>query len=187
MLRLRACRSATGWHAAVLSVICAAGAVGVAGPANAVVSVDVGMVGASASAPDAARWVWPIAGARIERPYAAPAHAYGPGHRGIDLLGGSGVAVRAPDSGVIAFSGAIAGRGIVTIDHGAGLVTTLEPVASELVAGTAVDGGQEVATLAAGGHTPAGALHLGVRLDGRYINPLVLLGGVPRAVLLPCC
>ena len=47
--------------------------------------------------------------------------------------------------------------------------------------------GDEVGVVALGGHTAAGALHFGVRLDGEYINPLLLLGGVPRAVLLPCC
>ncbi|WP_275934957.1 hypothetical protein [Microbacterium testaceum] len=41
--------------------------------------------------------------------------------------------------------------------------------------------------VATGGHTGPGTVHFGVRLDGEYINPLRLLGGVPRAVLLPCC
>ena len=76
---------------------------------------------------------------------------------------------------------------MVTIDHGDGLVTTLEPVASELVAGTPVAASAPVGVLATGGHVGPGVLHFGVRLDGEYVNPLVLLGGVPRAVLLPCC
>ena len=124
---------------------------------------------------------------RVERPFEAPAHRYGPGHRGIDVrpLGTSDV--RAPESGTIAFSGQVAGRGIVTIDHGDGYVTTLEPVESELAAGSSVRKGAPVGTLAAGGHASAGTLHFGVRLHGEYINPLLLLGGVPRAILLPCC
>mgnify|MGYP001116210698 CR=1 FL=1 len=44
-----------------------------------------------------------------------------------------------------------------------------------------------VGTVDVGGHTPAGAVHFGVREDGVYINPLLLLGGVERAILLPCC
>ena len=47
--------------------------------------------------------------------------------------------------------------------------------------------GEAVGELAFGGHTAPGAVHFGVRYEGEYINPLVLLGGVPRAVLLPCC
>ncbi len=132
-------------------------------------------------------WAWPLDEFRLERAYEAPAHRYGPGHRGVDLRGDPRTAVRAPASGTVAFSGSVAGRGILTIDHGDGLVTTLEPVASDLVAGAAVERGEQVAALAVGGHAPPGALHFGVRLDGEYISPLLLLGGAPRAVLLPCC
>lgn len=144
---------------------------------------------ASAQSADLASlgWVWPAERFRIERKYIAPAHAYGPGHRGIDLDLRGGVDVRSPADGVVAFVGAVAGRGVLTIDHGGGLVTTLEPVVGELVPGTRVQRGEAVATLALGGHAAAGRLHFGVRLNGDYINPLLLLGGVPRAVLLPCC
>jgi len=132
-------------------------------------------------------WVWPASNFRLARMYIAPAHEYGPGHRGIDLaLLGSSTLI-SPADGTVAFAGRVAGRGVLTIDHGAGLVTTLEPVDTTLVPGTPVRRGVEVATLALGGHSVPGELHFGVRLDGRYINPMLLLGGVPRAVLLPCC
>lgn len=132
-------------------------------------------------------WVWPLAQFTLVRPYVAPAHAYGPGHRGIDLKPLASVPVRAPAAGTVAFSGMVAGRGILTIDHGDGLVTTLEPIETALAPGTPVGRGEDVGTVAVGGHTAPGALHFGVRLDGEYINPLLMLGGVPRAVLLPCC
>ncbi|MEZ3161282.1 M23 family metallopeptidase [Microbacterium sp. BWT-B31] len=132
-------------------------------------------------------WLWPLGRFRLVEPYVAPAHRYGPGHRGIDLEPVDSTVVRAPASGVVAFSGMVAGRGVLTIDHGDGLVTTLEPVDSTLPIATLVARGDEVATVAIGGHTRPGALHFGVRLDGEYINPMLLLGGVPRAVLLPCC
>lgn len=138
--------------------------------------------------PAARGWVWPIAPFHLDRPFVAPAHPYGPGHRGIDLRPVEpGVAVRAPADGVIAFSGQVAGRGVLTIDHGDGLVSTLEPVVSDLAAGTRVTGGAPLGDIAEGGHSASGTLHFGVRLHGEYINPMVLLGGVPRAVLLPCC
>ncbi|HEY9310029.1 MAG TPA: M23 family metallopeptidase [Microbacterium sp.] len=132
-------------------------------------------------------WLWPLHAFRLERPFVAPPHEYGPGHRGVDLavLGDDGV--YAPAAGAVAFSGQVAGRGILTIDHGDGLVSTLEPVESTLVAGTPVIAGAAVGHVSVGGHTAPGALHFRVRLDGQYINPLVLLGDVPRAVLLPCC
>ncbi|MFB9647269.1 M23 family metallopeptidase [Microbacterium terregens] len=132
-------------------------------------------------------WVWPAARFRLVRPFVAPAHEYAPGHRGIDLEPTGGSAVRAPADGVVAFSGSVAGRGILTIDHGGGLITTLEPVESALEPGTPVRRGEDVAALAVGGHALPGTLHFGVRSDGAYVNPMLLLGGVPRAVLLPCC
>lgn len=133
-------------------------------------------------------WSWPVWPAAIERPFAQPAHRYGPGHRGVDLRPlDPGIAVRSPADGTIAFAGTVADRPLVTIDHGGGLVTTLEPVVSELAPGTSVSRGEPLAEVAVGGHAEPGTVHFGVRLDGEYINPLVLLGGVPRAVLLPCC
>lgn len=132
-------------------------------------------------------WTWPVHPFQLERPFVAPPHPYGPGHRGVDLRPGAGDVVSAPAAGVVAFSGQVAGRGILTIDHGDGLVTTLEPVVSELPPGTPVAAAAPVGRLSSGGHVPSGVLHFGVRLNGDYINPLVLLGGVPRAVLLPCC
>jgi murein DD-endopeptidase MepM/ murein hydrolase activator NlpD len=147
------------------------------------VSLAAGM--GPAAAPPEREWAWPTASAHVVRPYAAPAHAYGPGHRGIDLAAVD--AVRAPAEGVVAFVGTVVDRGVLTIDHGDGLVTTFEPVTSALRPGDTVTRGQEVAVVAIGGHTEPGAVHFGVRRHGEYLNPLLLLGGVPRAVLLPCC
>lgn len=129
-------------------------------------------------------WVWPVAPVRVVRAFEAPAHAYAPGHRGIDLVAH---AVRSPADGRIAFAGPVAGRDVVTIDHGDGLVTSLEPVETTLAVGDRVARGAPVGTVSVGGHTAPGTVHMGVRLDGAYINPLRLLGGVPRAILLPCC
>ncbi|MFH8250079.1 murein hydrolase activator EnvC family protein [Microbacterium sp. B2969] len=141
---------------------------------------------AAAAAPTSG-WVWPVAPFRLVAPYVQPVHDYAPGHRGIDLESLDGFSVRSPADGVIAFVGDVAGRPVLTIDHGAGLVSTLEPVSSTLTPGTRVLRGEMVGDLSLGGHAASGALHFGVRLDGEYINPLLLLGGVPRAVLLPCC
>lgn len=140
----------------------------------------------SASAADVAHtWTWPVLG-RIVEPYRQPAHDYAPGHRGIDIVAATDT-VLAPDDGVVLFSGFVVDRPVITIDHGDGLVSTLEPVSTSLPPGTEVRAGEPVGTLSAGGHAAEGAVHLGARRDGVYINPLLMLGGVPRAVLLPCC
>lgn len=142
---------------------------------------------APAGAAGASAWAWPVLAPRVVSAYVAPAHAYAPGHRGVDVESRSGTTVYAPDDGVIAFAGTVVDRAIVTIDHGGGIVSTLEPVTPRVAAGEVVARGDVVGDLAIGGHAPAGTLHLGARIDGEYVNPLRFLGGIPRAVLLPCC
>jgi murein DD-endopeptidase MepM/ murein hydrolase activator NlpD len=149
-------------------------------------SISAGALSAAADA-ELPRWAWPAAEHRVVGAYVAPPHEYGPGHRGIDLDLRGDSRVSAPADGVVAFAGQVAGRGVLTLDHGDGLVTTLEPVVSLLAPGDAVRRGQLVAALDSGGHSGEGTLHFGVRRYGAYLNPLLLLGGVPRAVLLPCC
>lgn len=170
----------------VLSIVVAAALVhGTTGtpPTSGAVPFSASTSSPAASSP----WSWPVARPRVVRHYHEPAHAFGPGHRGIDLTAAPGDPVRAPAAGVVAFSGRVVDRGVVTIDHGDGHVTTFEPVSDAVPAGTEVVAGAEVARVTTGGHSAAGTLHFGVRRNGRYINPLSLLGGIPRAVLLPCC
>lgn len=155
--------------------------------AGLVLAAVVVVAGGPARAAPPADWVWPVAPPRIVGPYVQPAHTYAPGHRGIDLAAAIGAAVRAPARGVVAFVGRVVDRGIVTIDHGDGFVTTFEPVVPVVDAGDPVIAGQVVAVVDVGGHTSPGAVHFGVRQDGAYINPMLLLGGIPRAILLPCC
>lgn len=132
-------------------------------------------------------WSWPLLGTRVVvEPFRAPAHAYGPGHRGIDIAPSTDAAVHAPADGVVAFRGVVVDRAVLTIDHGDGLVSSFEPVLSAVNAGTVVSEGELLGTIDVGGHAAAGTLHVGVRSDGVYVNPMLLFGGVPRAILLPC-
>lgn len=165
------------------------GVVGAAAPPGVVAgAAAVAAPGAVGDAdPVAAGWRWPVSPAVVVAPYRAPAHAYGAGHRGIDLQAEPGSPVVAPADGMIAFAGTVVDRPLLTIDHGEGHVTTLEPVLPAVAIGARVAAGEVVGTVAAGGHTAPGAVHFGVREAGEYINPLLLLGTVPRAVLLPCC
>ena len=133
-------------------------------------------------------WQWPVDGPRrVSVAYRAPAHAYGPGHRGMDVAAGAGGTIVAPAEGVVAFQGVVVDRPLLTIRHADGLVSTFEPVESPLRPGDAVRRGQDIGRIATGGHAPADTLHVGVRRDGEYINPMLLFGGLLRARLLPCC
>ncbi|WP_314423806.1 M23 family metallopeptidase [uncultured Microbacterium sp.] len=159
----------------MMTIVCTASGV----PAT----LAVGSVGGS-SLPV---WDWPVEGPReILNPYRAPAHDFAAGHRGVDIGQGGGI-VRAPDDGVVAFRGTVVDRPLLTVEHPGGYVSTFEPVVSELSPGEAVTRGDPLGTVGRGGHSATGTLHVGVRLDGVYLNPLLLFGPVPRAVLLPCC
>jgi murein DD-endopeptidase MepM/ murein hydrolase activator NlpD len=133
-----------------------------------------------------ALWTAPLAVLVVVQPFEAPARAYGPGHRGADLLGAPGAPVLAAANGVVAFAGMVAGRPVVSIDHADGLRTTYEPVDPSVGAGQAVARGSPIGTLL-GGHAgcPAGAcLHWGLRRGETYLDPLLLLRP-PRIRLLP--
>jgi len=140
----------------------------------------------AAIAAAAALWAWPVAAPHpIARPYLAPAGPYGPGHRGIDIRAPAGAEVRAPADGVVHFAGVVVDRPVRSIDHGGGVLSSYEPVVTTLAEGDVVRRGQVIGTLAAGHCTAGTCLHFGVRVDGRYVSPLLFLGGQPRAVLLP--
>lgn len=136
----------------------------------------------------AAGWAWPVGGGRqVLRPFIAPPTRYGAGHRGVDLAADAPDADRvviAPADGVVRFAGMVAGRPVLSIDHGDGVVSSLEPVASSVTAGTPVARGDPVGELL-DGHCVRPCLHLGVRIDGEYANPLRWLGGAVIPVLLP--
>jgi murein DD-endopeptidase MepM/ murein hydrolase activator NlpD len=119
-------------------------------------------------------------------PFRAPTHAYGPGHRGVDLAGHVRQPVLAALAGTVVFAGPVAGHGVVSVQHDDGLRTTYEPVSPTVAAGALVRTGDVLGLLAAG-HSgcPGSCLHWGVRRDRLdYLDPLVLLGPT-RVRLLP--
>ena len=133
-------------------------------------------------------WQWPVVETiRVTSAWVSPEHDYGAGHRGVDLAAPAGATVVAPAGGTIAWVGTVVDRALLTIDHGNGYVTTLEPVLTSVTAGDAVMAGDAVGVVSAGGHTRAGSVHWGVRRDGQYVNPAMLLGSSAKPILLPCC
>ena len=129
-------------------------------------------------------WAWPVASPHpVVRPYLAPLTRYSAGHRGIDV-GAPDTAVRAPADGTVHFAGTVVDRGVLSVAHTGGLLSSYEPVTTTLKAGDLVRRGDVIGTLQPG-HCSTPCLHFGVRRDGEYVSPLLFLGEVPRSVLLP--
>jgi len=145
-----------------------------------------GMPVGSVAAPSGA-WTWPLAPRpEVRRRFLPPAHAWSPGHRGVDLAAAVGQPVLSAGAGTVSFSGVVAGRGVVTVRHAGGLRTTYEPVDGRAAVGTTVRRGDRVGVLsAAPGHCqPLRCLHWGAVSGDSYRDPLALLDpGHP--VLLP--
>jgi murein DD-endopeptidase MepM/ murein hydrolase activator NlpD len=121
-------------------------------------------------------WAWPVVGPLL-RGFDPPEDPYGTGHRGIDIAVARGTTVTAPEPGVVSFAGPVGGRLFVTIDHGAGLESTYSWLDALLVRrGVTVAAGQPIA-LSGWGHGGATMphLHMGVRLDDAYVDPLAYL------------
>lgn len=130
--------------------------------------------------------VWPLdPEPAVVSGFDPPEEEWGAGHRGVDLLGSAGQQVRAALPGTVSFAGSLAGRGVVTVDHGA-TRTTYEPVAASVTVGRVVAAGTPIGTLQSGvSHcAPRVCLHWGwIEGVGTYLDPLRLVGAGPVRLL----
>ena len=134
-----------------------------------------------------ALWM-PVAGA-VVRGFDARAGPYGPGHRGIDIAAPVGELVGAPAAGKVVFSGPVAGTAWVSLQVAPGVVVTLGPLLDPVTVGRVrpraaigrVGPGHQPGWVGSAGTT----VHLGVRVDGVYVDPLAYLVDRPRARLAP--
>jgi murein DD-endopeptidase MepM/ murein hydrolase activator NlpD len=136
----------------------------------------------------------PVAGA-VVRGFDTRAGPFGPGHRGIDIAASVGELVRSPTAGRVVFAGRVAGRNWVSLLVAPGVLVTLGPL---LDAATTADRvrlrtpvgrvgpGHAPPPVGRGGSGREGAtLHLSVRVDGVYVDPLAYLVDRPRPRLAP--
>lgn len=129
---------------------------------------------------------WPLAPPpEVVARFDPPADRWGPGHRGVDLLGRPGQQVHAALAGEVSFAGTLAGRGVVVVDHGP-TRTTYEPVAATVAVGDGVAAGGALGTLQTGGShcAPRACLHWGwIEGADTYLDPLRLVGAGPVRLL----
>ncbi len=154
-------------------------------------AVVLASAGAAASAPTAPlpapflhSPTTPFVAVRLFDP---PAAAWSPGHRGIDLDASVGDVVLAPADGTVTFAGVVVDRGVVTVDHGGALRSSVEPIAPSVQVGDRVREGEALGSVSdEPGHcAPDTCVHWGVRLGNAYLNPLDVLDGYGPVVLLP--
>lgn len=140
--------------------------------------VDPALVVPTAAA-TGADWGWPVVGPVI-RGFDPPQTPFGAGHRGIDIAAGAGTPVVAPEAGSVSFAGRVGGELYVTLDHGGGLSSTYSWVSAILVRRGDVVARSSPIALSGRGHPGAAIphLHLGVRKDGAYLDPLAFLGPI---------
>lgn len=133
------------------------------------------------------RYLAPLAGRLgIVRAFDPPTKPYGPGHLGVDLRATEGATVRAPYGGTVRFAGAVAGRGVVVIEHPDGIRTEYEPVLPSVRVGARVRAAQPIGLLRGRHHDcPGVCLHWGARRGSTYLDPLRLLAPLGPVVLLP--
>ncbi len=144
---------------------------------------------AQAEAPSqSAAWSWPLLPAPgVVQQFQAPPEPWAAGHRGVDLAAAVGQTVFASGAGRISFSGMVAGRPVLVVQHSAGERTTLEPVRGLLPVGATVARGQAIGRVdPTPGHCiPATCVHWGFIRDGSYLDPLTLVGRGPPILLPP--
>ncbi len=121
----------------------------------------------------------PPVDAAVVDPFRLPLGHYGPGNRGLEYRTVPGTPVRSIGAGRVVFAGLVAGRRVVSIDHPDGLRSSLVGLAV-----ISVRAGHRVAigdVVGSAGPT----LHLGVRRDGRYLDPATLFTRRGPARLVP--
>lgn len=111
---------------------------------------------------------------------------YRAGHRGVDLPANPGSVVRSPATGTISFVGFVVDRPVLSFRVGDSTTVSMEPVTSGIRVGERVTRGEVIGRVGDVGseeHCRSRCLHVGVRVDGTYVNPLRYFRA--RPVLLP--
>lgn len=123
-------------------------------------------------------WKLPVQRPVVDR-FRPPATQWGAGNRGWEFATAEGDPVSAVGPGVVTYAGWVAGTGVVTLDHGGGLLSSVTGLAAVLVLrGQAVRAGDLLGRAREG-------LHLGFRQHGTYIDPALLYTRARHAVLVP--
>src|SRR5690625_5184032 len=131
---------------------------------------------------------FPISPFRVVAGFDPPEVDWHPGHRGIDQAGETGQKGHGQAVSEVHFAGRVANGPVVTLRLDNGDLVSMEPVSAQLSKGSPVQAGEVIGTKTS--HTshcePETCLHVGLRRNGQYRNPLQLWPNQrPPIVLLP--
>lgn len=143
-------------------------------------------------------WIPPIEAATeidVLNAFVPPEMPWSSAHRGLDIRAAE-AQVLAPEGGEVSFVGVVVDRPVITIEHPDGLISSFEPVDSELAVGDTVAAGQTIGRLPAEtSHCDVQCVHWGVRkpdawqvgatVRDLYIDPAFLLGWSDPSILWP--
>ena len=125
---------------------------------------------------------WPV-DARVTSDFGLRMRGWSPDlHRGVDLDVPSGTPVRAMAEARVRFAGVMSGFGnVVWLDHGGGILSVYAHLSTiQAQQGERVRGGQVIGLSGASGDATAPHLHFEVWRWGHEVDPVPLLGGLPR-------
>ncbi|HEX8582373.1 MAG TPA: M23 family metallopeptidase, partial [Acidimicrobiales bacterium] len=143
-----------------------------------VVAVVVAAVAARPSAAEATvRYVAPV-DAPVVDAFRPPPTPFAAGNRGLEYATAPGTVVRAAADGEVVFAGQVGGSLHVTVLHADGIRTSYSFLAT-----IAVHEGDDIRQGDVVG-TAGPRLFFGARVGDEYVDPALLLGGVPPAVHL---
>lgn len=130
---------------------------------------------------------WPNDGALLA-PFDPGVGPYSASHKGIDVEASAGSEVRAVADGAVLWAGSVAGIAWVTVEHSPGLVSTVGAMDRlDVSTGGHVALGQVLGTTSADYHEGVPRLHVSMRWQGEYFDPLLVLPPprLPEPSLLP--
>lgn len=124
---------------------------------------------------------WPVEGP-MTSPYGLRFLGWRPDiHEGVDISAPEGTEVLAMSEGRVSYAGSMAGYGnVVFVRHNTGIVTVYAHLSSIAVrADQLVDHRQVVGRVGRSGSATGAHLHFEVWMDGRSVDPVLMLGGFP--------
>ncbi len=130
---------------------------------------------------DGGKFKWPTPSTRITSPYGDMEDRSSP-HQGVDIgaktRGVSGDPIYAAYDGTVTLATYSSSAGNwIWINHGNGLMTVYMHCSKLLVSeGTKVKKGDTIALMGTTGNSTGVHLHFGVRLNGKYVNPMSYFG-----------